>query len=325
VAKNRMLFSRCVDRREMLAFPRAVVARGWSGGYSAPMSSPSMSREEFADRVITIVRERFPLVTIEPASEGTFAVSVNGAVAPLENLYRVAVLHPPELKHQIERWAVELLRAAEGTPDQAAGYEEVKERILPMVVRSNVEEGAGEEPVGQEQAGEAAERSAGGSAGVAPSPGVISQPLVPGLMIAYAIDNDRTIAYISRVRFEQWGITLDQLHQTAIDNLVNRSESIAAHAAQDESGQVNLILFQTMDGYDASRILLPTLHDRLREHLGSPFAAGIPNRDILICFRDDAPTVARLRRQIAEDYRRMPHQVTDRLLLVTPDGIAPRQ
>ena len=160
---------------------------------------------------------------------------------------------------------------------------------------------------------------------MAPSPGVISQPLVPGLMIAYAIDNDRTIAYISRTRFEQWGIPLEQLHQTAIENLVNRSESIAAHAAQDESGQVNLILFQTMDGYDASRILLPTLHDRLREHLGSAFAAGIPNRDILICFRDDAPTVARLERQIAEDYRRMPHQVTDRLLLVTPDGIAPRE
>lgn len=268
------------------------------------------------ERVIAIVRERFPLVTIEPAADGTFALSVNGAVAPLENLYRVAVLHPQELKHQVERWAVELLRAAEGTPDQAAGYEEVKDRILPMVVRSHGDEGSTEQqPSGSVSAAD----------GMAPSPGVISQPLVPGLMIAYAIDNDRTIAYISRTRFEQWGIPLEQLHQTAIDNLISRSESIAAHAAQDESGQVNLILFQTMDGYDASRILLPTLHDRLREHLGSPFAAGIPNRDILICFRDDAATLARLKRQIAEDYRRMPHQVTDQLLLVTPDGIAPRE
>ena len=86
-----------------------------------------------------------------------------------------------------------------------------------------------------------------------------------------------------------------------------------------------MILFQTMDGYDASRILLPTLHDRLREHLGSPFAAGIPNRDILLCFRDDEETVSRLKAQIAEDFRRMPHQVTDQLLLITPDGIAPRE
>jgi uncharacterized protein YtpQ (UPF0354 family) len=204
------------------------------------------------------------------------------------------------LKHHVERWAVELLRAAEGTPDQGASFEEVKQRILPMVVRA-AEDGS------------------------APSPTVVSQPLVAGLTVAYAIDNDRTIAYISKTRFEQWGVTIEQLHQTALENLIARSEAIAAHAAQDENGRVNLILFQTMDGYDASRILLPTLHDRLREHLGSPFAAGIPNRDILLCFRDDEDTIARLKQQIAEDYRRMPHQVTDQLLLITQDGIAPRE
>ena len=153
---------------------------------------------------------------------------------------------------------------------------------------------------------------------------MITQSLVEGLSIAYAIDHDRTIAYISKARFESWGIPLEQLHQNAIDNLTARSEAISAHAAQDENGKVNLILFQTMDGYDASRILLPTLHDRLREHLGSPFAAGIPNRDILLCFRDDTETMDRLKKQIAEDYQRMPHQVTDQLLLVTPDGIAPK-
>src|SRR5206468_11400673 len=118
-------------------------------------------------------------------------------------------------------------------------------------------------------------------------------------------------------------MTTDELHETALNNLITRSEAISAHAAQDEDGEINLILFQTMDGYDASRILLPTLHERLREHLGSPFAAGIPNRDILLCFRDDDETLDRLRKQIATDNRTMPHPVTDKLLLVTPDGIAP--
>ena len=260
------------------------------------MSSSSLTREEFQLRVIDIVRERFPLVEIGPG-DGSFSLSVNGAVAPLENLYRVTVLHPDDIKHHVERWAVELLRAAEGSPDQGANFDEVKERILPMIISGSLDE--------------------------APS-GVVSQTLVEGLLVAYAIDNDRTIAYIPRPRFEAWSITLEQLHHTAIDNLVSRSESIAAHAAQDESGQVNLILFQTMDGYDASRVLLPTLHERLKEHLGTPFAAGIPNRDILLCFRDDDETVSRLQNQITEDFHRMPHQVTDRLFLITPDGIAPR-
>ena len=95
---------------------------------------------------------------------------------------------------------------------------------------------------------------------------------------------------------------------------------MVASAAQDEDGQISLILFQTGDGYDASRLLLPTLHDRLREHLGSPFAAAIPTRDLLLCFRNDDETIARVKEQVADDFRRMPHQVTDRLLLVTPDG-----
>jgi hypothetical protein len=260
-------------------------------------SQPSASREEFLSRVIEIVRAKFPLVKVAPGDDG-FALSVNGAQAPLENLYRATQLHPEDIQHHVERWAVELLRAAEGNPDQSASYEDVKDRILPMVVGGTPDE---ESP-----------------------DSVVAQPLVEGLMVAYAIDNDRTIAYISRRRFADWGVSIEQLHKTAMENLVGKSESIAAHAATDENGNVNLILFQTMDGYDASRILLPTLHERLREHLGSPFVAGIPNRDILLCFRDDEETVGRLGSQIAEDFRKMPHQVTDKLLLVTPDGIARR-
>jgi uncharacterized protein YtpQ (UPF0354 family) len=257
----------------------------------------AMSREQFIQRVTEIVRERFPLVKIGEA-EGSFALMINGSVAPLENLYRVANLRPEELVRHVERWAVELLRAAEGTPDEDATYEEVKDRIMPMVLPASATEA---------------------------TPGIVHEPFVPGLIIGYAIDHDRTISYLPILKFQEWGITMDQLRETAMNNLTTKSEAISAHAAQDEDGKVNLILFQTMDGYDASRLLLPTLHDRLREHLGSPFAAGIPNRDILLCFRNDAETADRLAKQIAEDFQRMPHQVTDKLLLVTQDGIAPRE
>jgi len=117
---------------------------------------------------------------------------------------------------------------------------------------------------------------------------------------------------------------LDDLHDAAIENLTARSNTIAAHAAQDDDGNMELILFQTMDGYDASRVLLPDLNEKLRDHLGSPFAAAIPNRDILLCFRDDEATIAHLRPQIERDFAQMPHQITDEILLVTPDGIAVR-
>ena len=57
--------------------------------------------------------------------------------------------------------------------------------------------------------------------------------------------------------------------------------------------------------------------------MGRAGISSIPNRDILLCFRNDGETVDRLAPQSSEDYSKMPHQVTDRLLLVTADGVAP--
>lgn len=253
-------------------------------------------RDEFPAWVVKLVKAKFPLVKLTVPEE-SFALTVNGHLASLENLYRIVTLRSDDARQHVNRWMVELLRAGEGTQDQEGSYADLKARLLPLVLSTEGAEARG--------------------------PQLVTQPLIEGLTVAYAIDNDRTIAYLNRAHFADWKISLDQLHETAMDNLLARSESMNGHAAQDEEGRVNLVLFQQMDGYDASRILLPTLHEKLREHLGSPFAAAIPNRDILICFRQEPEMLERLKTQIADDYRQMPHQVTDKLFLVTPDGIAP--
>ena len=253
-------------------------------------------RDEFPAWVIKLVKKKFPLVKLAKAKDA-FALAVNGELASLENLYRIVSLRPDEAQRHVNRWIVELLRAGERGQDQDGTFDTLRSRLLPLILSSRI-------------GPESAKR-------------LVTQPLVNGLDIAYAIDNDRTIAYLSRGQFHTWKITLDQLHETALSNLISRSGTMSAHAAQDDDGKVNLVLFQQMDGYDSSRILLPTLHERLREHLGSPFAVAIPNRDILICFRNDPEMVERLKQQIADDYQQMPHQVTDQLFLVTADGIAP--
>lgn len=265
------------------------------------MSTPT--RDEFVAQVIEIVQKRFPLMNILP-SDDDFAVRIKprrdrgpGHLASLENLYRMTLLDPKDITHHVERWAVELLRASEGHPDEDGPYEAIKERIMPMILP-------------QQFCDEAYDT-------------VVSEPLIDGLRVAYAIDSDRTISYIARKLFDEWKISLEDLHQQAIDNLITRSEEMHANVAQDESGKITLIILSQRDGYDAARILLPTLHERLSEHLGSPFVAAIPHRDILLCFRYETETVERLAPQIAEDYTKMPHQVTDQLVLVTADGVAP--
>ena len=117
------------------------------------------------------------------------------------------------------------------------------------------------------------------------------------------LDSPQNFAYIVESALKRWKLSVDEVHELAIRNLVERSAELEVKAGQDEEGRVALAVIQTMDGYDASRILLPTLHERLSQYLGSPFLAGIPNRDFLICFRDSPEVVASV---TAADRGRLP-------------------
>jgi hypothetical protein len=256
----------------------------------------SFTRENFLDLVLAIVHERFPLVRAEKDTAG-FSLSIEGNAASMENLYRTAAADPESCRVRIERWITELVRVAEGQPLDRAGFEEVRDRVVPMVLP---------------QAGDVEDQAR-----------MVRQSLLPGLDVAYAIDSARILAYIPPATFDRWHITLDLLHETALENLTRCSNEIAAHAGQDETGQVNIVCIQTMDGHDASRILLPGLNQRLRPHLASPFVAAVPNRDILVCFRNDADLVTQMRLQVSAGHRTMPHPISERLFLVTPDGLAP--
>ena len=115
----------------------------------------------------------------------------------------------------------------------------------------------------------------------------------------------------------------ETLHAQALQNLIARSEGVKVQALQDEGDHVMAVIFQEEDAYDSSRLLLPTLHQKLAGLLGSPFLGGIPNRDFLICFRADVPELlSRMAGQIAEDFRQMPYPITEKLFLVTADGVA---
>lgn len=254
------------------------------------------NRSEFLDQVARVVHKKFPLAKVRQDTE-EFSINVNGFSMSLENLYRSTTQHPELLETLVETWVLELLRMAEGTPDQRASFDELKSRIMPVVISCGRHNVAGDT--------------------------MVTQDLLEGLRVAYAVDSPRTISYVPRQVFNTWKVSVEDLHEIALGNLVAKSQELPAHAAQDEDGQVNFIIIQTHDGYDATRILLPGLHDRLREHLDSPFLAGIPNRDILVCIREDAETIDRVLSQIRQDFRTMPHQISDRLFLVTADGIAP--
>src|SRR5258706_16193922 len=136
----------------------------------------------------------------------------------------MTALDPKDVTHHVERWAVELPRASEGHPDEDGPFEGLKERIMPMILPAQFCDEAYDT--------------------------VVSQPLIEGLRVAYAIDSDRTISYIAKKLFEGWNMTVEDLHDQAIENLVSKSEEMHANVAQDESGQISLSILSQRDGYD---------------------------------------------------------------------------
>ena len=80
---------------------------------------------------------------------------------------------------------------------------------------------------------------------------------------------------------------------------------------------VTLVVARTGDGLDASRLLLPGLHDVLAPELGSPFVAAVPHRDALFaCPRDCERSVRALRERAARESLRAAHAISAMPVLV---------
>lgn len=154
---------------------------------------------------------------------------------------------------------------------------------------------------------------------------LVSRPFVGALIVCYVVDSPRTVRYVTRDWLERWTIGEDALHDFAVENLAAATRDLPMQAAGRGDGRVELLCYETQDGYDASRVLLPDLLERLREHLGPSYLVGVPNRDFFIAFRDEPDLVAHCRTVVAEHARTMPYPLCAGLLRVVRDGVAPAE
>ncbi|MCH7813941.1 MAG: hypothetical protein IID40_07965 [Planctomycetes bacterium] len=75
--------------------------------------------------------------------------------------------------------------------------------------------------------------------------------------------------------------------------------------------------------YDAARLLLSGLFDRLAPQLGGDFLVATPARDMFVAMsRGPHDFVDRLHDRVAEDFKRMPYPITSDFFYVTRDGVA---
>lgn len=113
-----------------------------------------------------------------------------------------------------------------------------------------------------------------------------SQPLVDegpcGIPVVYALQAGGFDVIVNGDHVLSWGVSAEAIQDAAMKNLTDWS---AGAAWTDEvSGERRLLSSDTGEGWDASRILLPEVIDRLSRELGSVgrVLIGLPERHLLI-------------------------------------------
>lgn len=113
-----------------------------------------------------------------------------------------------------------------------------------------------------------------------------SQPLLDegpsDTCVVYAMKGEGFDVIINSDHLLSWGIGVGDVQDAALRNLAEWSK--AAAWTDEVSGARRLISSDTGDGWDASRILLPEVRDRLSAELGGAgrILVGLPERHLLI-------------------------------------------
>jgi hypothetical protein len=251
----------------------------------------------FSDRVLQLAREKFPLLKCEQGED--FRLQIGESSVNLFNFYRSYVNDPTRFEEIVLTALTTVVQVQEWGKDQTEPpLHEVRDRIMPMLYP---------EAVWRES-----------------FPNFVGVPWVAGLMILYVVDESQAYWYIREDLLKTWDLSVDELHELALANVdaYFARDGMELTVAGEDDGP-KLLMPTKADAYNTSRMLSPVFHARLQDVLGREFAVGVPGRDFFVAFSlDFGEALAQIRRKVVEDHAQMDHPLTDRILLVSADGVS---
>lgn len=138
---------------------------------------------------------------------------------------------------------------------------------------------------------------------------LVSFPFGGGIVIGFVVDSEKTYSYVSRNDIERWTVNELEIYDVALKNLNARSLGLEAVAVPGPNG---LFVVNTLDGFDAVRVISADLRNYCAQVIGSKFYIGVPNRDFLICWSKsgDREFQDRIRAQVAHDFDERPYPLS---------------
>lgn len=258
---------------------------------------PADPPQVFAERVLQLARDRFPLMDCRRCED--FQLQLGESNINLFNFYRSYVNSPERFEEIVLPALTTVVQVQEwGEQQTEPDFAEVRDRILPMLYP--------------------------GAVWKEDLPDFVGVPWVGGLTILYVVDEARAYWYIRRDLLDNWNVTTDELHELALENLdAHFDENPMEFTLAGEEAGPRILMPNRPDAYNASRVLSHSFREELRQHLGSEFVTGLPGRDFFVAVSlDSDETVEQVRQKVNEDYARMDHPLSERLLLVSADGVS---
>ncbi len=258
------------------------------------MSAMPIDPHAFSDSVIEILRNAYP----ERAAHltGPLHLLLDGRHLGLENLYRM-VLRDPKSGAEIVQAYLERLMEGDQLSGAPLPLAVARTRIMPRIQPQSIFDHLDPEQVAH-------------------------VPFVNGTVIVFVIDLPQLTVSITTEQMIRWGMQCDDLEVIARENLAKYTPELEIKILDNADGGRAAIVSQ-QDGYDAARLLLGRLHDRLKRELRGDFWVATPSRDTFLAIsQGPEPFLDRLRERVGEDFRRLPYPITKDLFFVCRDGVA---
>ncbi len=278
--------------------PRAELARWVRDAEDEHAGTGAVARVVRAFRE-ALAAERPDLVV---TAVRALAVSLDGGVeVDLAQVARATEGEPVSAVHAAVRKILSLLPGArEGAVETFA---EIAERLLPRLV-------------GPRFHAELEARAASGGARL------YGRPIGHGVRVALVVAHPGRSRFVREAEIERWGLAPEEAERIAIARLAACSGKARFARVDTDAGP--LVVARTGDGLDAARLVLPGLHDVLRDALDAgPIHAAVPHRDVLLA-SGPGRALDVLRARARDDHARAPHAITDALFEVTPGGLVAR-
>jgi uncharacterized protein YtpQ (UPF0354 family) len=264
------------------------------------MSTLEITREEelayrqLTNEVLAMLREQHPEEDFRADEQG---IKGRNRIVYMSNLYR-EIRESPSRRTEIVEHFVKSLGQSIDLPLGQESWEEAKARVLPVLKpRSYLESNSATRQM------------------------LVSEWLAD-VVICYVLRSKDIFRFVATAELDRWETDAQTLHDVAIANLCALGWPTRLEGARQPDGG-RVIIVATGDGLSSSRILHPDLHHLFSGPLGSPFRAGIPDRDTLVVYTDRHRIRQQTEKTLRKDHRKSGYPITPRPFLVTPDGIAP--